>query len=185
MAEGLRAPQRDEKPFEDSYWVVPGRLLAGEYPGGMVWQARAKLNRLLDFGITYFVDLTSKADPLKSYAKQLRTLADARGMPVIYSRRSIPDRSCPSKELMREILDEIDGALAEGRRVYVHCWGGVGRTGTVVGCHLVRAGAKGEDALDRLGDLYGTVSRLKRHFNPRSPETEEQRAFIVSWSEDG
>ncbi|MGH7637433.1 MAG: protein-tyrosine phosphatase family protein, partial [Gemmatimonadaceae bacterium] len=108
-----------------------------------------------------------------------------RGISVVYSRRSIPDRSCPSKELMREILDEIDGALGQGHRVYVHCWGGVGRTGTVVGCHLVRGGAKGKEALDRLAGLYGTVSRLKRHFNPRSPETEEQRAFIASWSEDG
>ena len=185
MADASPVPRGDEKPFEDSYWVVPGGLLAGEYPGGMVWQARAKLNRLLDFGITYFVDLTSKADPLRSYAKQLRTLAEARKMSVVYSRRSIPDRSCPSTELMREILDEIDAALSKGHCVYVHCWGGVGRTGTVVGCHLVRGGAKGEEALTRLAQMYGTVSRLKRHFNPRSPETEEQRAFIQRWSEDG
>ena len=31
--------------------------------------------------------------------------------------------------------------------VYVHCWGGIGRTGTVVGCWLVRHGMTGDEAL--------------------------------------
>ena len=33
----------------------------------------------------------------------------------------------------------------DGRKVYVHCWGGVGRTGTVVGCYLVRQGEREAD----------------------------------------
>jgi hypothetical protein len=172
------------KPFDDCYWVVPGKLLAGEYPGSpLPWQSRIKLLRLLDAGITYYLDLTSKKDPLKPYAKQLRELATAKGITVTYSRKSIPDRGCPSKELMREILDEIDGAIAGGHRVYVHCWGGVGRTGTVIGCHLVRGGAQGEAALEQLGQLFGNMSRLKRTMNPRSPETNKQRSFVAEWTE--
>ena len=31
---------------------------------------------------------------------------------------------------MQEILDAVDRALAAGRNVYLHCWGGIGRTGT-------------------------------------------------------
>ena len=172
------------KPFDDCYWVVPGKLLAGEYPGSpLPWQSRIKLLRLLDAGITYFLDLTSNKDPLKPYAKQLRALATAKGISVTHSRKSIPDRGCPSTELMREILDEIDAALADGHRVYVHCWGGVGRTGTVIGCHLVRSGAKGEEALRQLEDLFSNMSRLKRTMNPRSPETDAQRSFVVEWKE--
>lgn len=34
-------------------------------------------------------------------------------------------------------------ALAAGQTVYVHCYGGIGRTGTVVGCWLVRHGLSG------------------------------------------
>jgi hypothetical protein len=179
--------QRDgaaTKPFDDCYWVVPDKLLAGEYPGApFPWQSRIKLLRLLDAGITHFLDLTSKQDPLKPYLKQLRELATARGMTVTYSRKSIPDRGCPSKDLMREILDEIEGAISEGHRVYVHCWGGVGRTGMVIGCHLVRSGSTGEVALARLAELFGGMSRLKRAMNPRSPETDAQRSFVVEWVE--
>ena len=173
------------RPLDDCYWVVPGKLLAGEYPGSSLpWQSRIRLLRLLDAGITYFLDLTSKRDPLKPYAKQLRELATAKGITVTYSRKSIPDRGCPSPELMREILDEIDGAMAEGHRVYLHCWGGVGRTGTVVGCNLARGGAAGEEALAQLAQLYGSMSRLKRAMNPRSPETEAQREFVATWKEE-
>lgn len=172
------------KPFDDCYWVVPDRLLAGEYPGSpLPWQSRIKLLRLLDAGITYCLDLTSKKDPLKAYTKQLRELATAKGMTVIHSRKSIPDRGCPSRELMLEILDEIDAAMAAGHNVYVHCWGGVGRTGTVIGCHLVRSGATGEEALERLAQLFGNMSRIKRMMNPRSPETDAQRSFVTEWSE--
>jgi hypothetical protein len=175
---------RATKPIDDCYWVVPGRLLAGEYPGSpLPWQSRIKLLRLLDTGITYYLDLTSNRDPLKPYVKQLRELASAKGIAVTYSRKSIPDRGCPTKELMLEILDEIDAAISEGHRVYVHCWGGVGRTGTVIGCHLVRSGATGEDALVQLAQLFGGMSRIKRMMNPRSPETEAQRSFVLDWIE--
>jgi protein-tyrosine phosphatase len=85
---------------------------------------------------------------------------------------------------MHEILDEIDAAIAAGHRVYVHCWGGIGRTGTVIGCHLVRSGAKGEEALEQLAQLFGNMSRLKRTMNPRSPETAEQRSFVTGWKEN-
>lgn len=181
MTHGDRSATR---PIDDCYWVVPGRLLAGEYPGSpLPWQSRIKLLRLLDAGITYYLDLTSNKDPLKPYVKQLRELATARGMTVTYSRRPIPDRGCPTKELMREILDEIDAAISDGQPVYVHCWGGVGRTGTVIGCHLVRSGATGEDALARLAQLFSGMSRMKRMMNPRSPETDAQRTFVAEWTD--
>lgn len=44
----------------------------------------------------------------------------------------------PTVDQMRAILDAIDRAA--GSIVYVHCWGGHGRTGTVAGCYLVRHG---------------------------------------------
>ena len=87
-----------------------------------------------------------------------------------------------SAAVMHEILDQIDAALDSGGVVYVHCWGGVGRTGTVVGCHLVRHGMTGEDALARVAELFKNMEKSARR--QRSPETDDQAAFVRSWRED-
>jgi protein-tyrosine phosphatase len=78
---------------------------------------------------------------------------------------------------MRRILDELDAALAGGETVYLHCWGGIGRTGTVVGCHLARHGMSGAAALRE-------VMRLRRNAlcgEMPSPETPEQRQLVMEW----
>ncbi len=78
---------------------------------------------------------------------------------------------------MTRILDDVDAALAEGGTVYVHCLGGVGRTGMVVGCWLVR------HRLDE-GDAVPTISRLRRGLPDAwaaSPQTPAQRAIVSTW----
>ena len=43
-------------PIPNTYWVVPGRFLAGEYPGATVDAlARPKLQAMLQGGVTHFV----------------------------------------------------------------------------------------------------------------------------------
>ena len=129
------------RPIPNTYWVVPSRLLAGEYPGDRgVAVARAKLRALLEGGVTHFVDLTS-AGELVAYDALLREEAWGLGVSAVYARHPIADISVPqTPSEMAAILDAIDSALDVGGMVYVLCWGGVGRTGTVVGCWLVRHG---------------------------------------------
>ena len=81
---------------------------------------------------------------------------------------------------MKSILDQIDRSLAAGRKVYLHCWGGIGRTGTTVGCYLVRRGLNGEQALGQLAAWWRDVPKSRIH--PQSPETREQAAFIRNWA---
>jgi hypothetical protein len=83
---------------------------------------------------------------------------------------------------MAGILSAIDSALAEGRNIYVHCWGGIGRTGTTVGCYLVRQGLTGEQALAQLAGLWKDVP--KSSYFPRSPETDRQVKFVLNWDKD-
>jgi predicted protein tyrosine phosphatase len=168
-----------ERPIADSYWVLPGRLLAGEYPGA--WseeQARQKLGYLLDAGVTYFINLTEAGEyGLKPYSPLLPELEALRGMDVEHHRRPIRDMDTPTAGEMDSILDAIDKALASGKTVYVHCYGGIGRTGTVVGCYLARHGTPGEKALEQIARWReGTPDGWRA-----SPETGEQRQMVLDW----
>ena len=134
--------------------------------------------RFLDAGIDFFLDLTEAGEQgFEPYAASLDLVGAAYHKRVTYRRLPIRDVSTASTSHMITILDAVDGALAEGRKVYVHCWGGVGRTGTVVGCYLVRHRMAGVDALTRIATLrQGTPDGWRA-----SPETNAQRAMVLDW----
>lgn len=173
----------DLRPFPESYWVVPGRFLAAEYPRSLDDEAsRRKLSAILASGLNTFIDLTTHHDPLKPY----EYLFD--GLPPEISngahRENFPilDMNPPdSREHVIAILDAIDGELAMGNGVYLHCWGGIGRTGTIAGCWLVRHGRSGEEALEHLNTLWRV--NPKRVYWPYIPQTSEQIEFVKNWSE--
>ena len=74
----------------------------------------------------------------------------------------------PSREEMREILDLIDAELAAGGVVYLHRYRGVGRTGTVVGCQLVRHGTPPEHAVEAIGRLRANIRPCATGPRPRA-----------------
>jgi hypothetical protein len=155
-------------PVDDAY-LVAGGLLAGAYPGDPDPSIRAdRLGRLRGAGVDLFVDLTEPGE-LEPYA---HLLGGAR-----HERRPITDFGVTSRERYREILDLVDGARDAGQGVYVHCFGGVGRTGTVVGCWLVRHGLDGGDPIGRIAQLRQGLADAWA----RSPQTEEQRRVVRGW----
>lgn len=182
-AQATQTNQEIPRPHENCYWVEPGSFLAGEYPVtiGSIEASREKLRGYLDAGITFFLDLTEERESssqgrLLRYGQILQEEADARSMKVEHKRMAIRDMSVPSVGLMRKIIITIQTALEEGHKVYVHCWGGIGRTGTVVGCYLIQKGMEGHEALDQIADWWATVTKSNIH--PRSPQSLEQRKFV-------
>jgi ADP-ribosylglycohydrolase len=163
-----------------TYWVEPERLLAGAFPGHVdPAYAAARIQALLALGIDEFIDLT-EADELPSYQPLLPAGTGRDGHPVRYLRFPIPDHGLPRDQgQMREVLDELDKALATGRRVYLHCRAGIGRTGTVAGCFLARRLGSGSEALESLGRLWRLGGRDRDW--PRTPETEAQAAYVRGW----
>jgi len=161
------------------YWVLPGRFLAGEYPGaGEQREAQARLRWLLSQGVSWVLDLTQAGEyALLSYTDWLQAEAAAGGGRVTCLRLPVRDFGVPSREEMERIQGALQSALADGHTIYVHCYGGVGRTGTVVGCYLRRQGFDGPAAL-------AEIARLRRDLpngSQPSPETEAQRQMIEDW----
>jgi protein-tyrosine phosphatase len=95
------------------------------------------------------VDLT-EIHEFGPYLPIFRTVVPEGTRLPTYQRLPIRNWDIPLPLTMVRILDAIDTALAEGQSVYVHCAGGIGRTGTVVGCYLVRHGMPGEVALEEM-----------------------------------
>lgn len=171
-----------KKPHANTYWVEPNRLLAGEYPASTRPEmAGGRLEAYLDCGITDFIDLTT-AGELDPYENVLQELGRSRAFQVDYVRLPIVDMSVPERpDRMIRILDEIDRRIDAGGTVYVHCWGGIGRTGTVVGCYLVRQGLTGSAALSQLARLWPQME--KSAWYPTTPQTPEQFDYIRNWRE--
>jgi hypothetical protein len=160
-----------------TYWISHGRLLAGPYPGEDADEVskdttQERIDALLEAGIRSFLDLTEPG-LWKPYQPHLPPEA-------LYLRSAIPDWGVPgTPQQMREILDHIRASLAAARPVYVHCYLGVGRTGTVAGCWLAEAGFQGEEALAELNRLWqqsvlsGSIRQI--------PPAPQQRDYVRGW----
>jgi protein-tyrosine phosphatase len=91
----------------------------------------------------------------------------------------IPDRSvAPSLEALDAAVFDLRRRVLNGDWLYLHCWGGRGRTGLVAACLL---GALYKE----LVDAEEALDRVQTYYNLReeglSPETEEQKEQVRDW----
>lgn len=163
------------KPIRNSYMVMD-RIYAGEYPRDIDdRKSIEKIKQFERFGITHFIDLTEEGE-LHPYNQLL-------GSRMQHIRFPIQDVSIPvSIESVKGLIGQIYGILNEsdGNKVYIHCWGGVGRTGTIVGCLLSHQhdfdSEKTQDALKK------AFSDCPKSAYRHTPETREQCDFIARYA---
>jgi atypical dual specificity phosphatase len=186
------------RPIVNSYWATPNLrkptllpltrsstllVVACEYPHSPSLPI-PKIDALLEAGIRTFIDLT-EPNELVPYDALLTERATIIGLPqeeidrIEYHRFAIKDRCIPpSPHLLEEALAVLEDCERRGRKAAVHCRGGVGRTGTIVGCWLIQSGLarNGKEALRYIDREWRQVEKSKRF--PRSPETGQQEEYV-------
>ena len=158
------------RPLRQSYYLG-GSMFAGEYPGDKnVEMAEAKLKRMYHFGVRHFIDLTEEGE-LKPYRHLLPG-------DTTYLRFPIRDVSVPkSVEAVHQLIDNIEYCVKQGGYTYIHCWGGVGRTGTIVACYEARNMEEPtpEKALTFMRNRFAMMPKAAYR---KAPETQEQIDFV-------
>lgn len=178
---GGRWNMTDWKPISESYWVEPGRLLAGEHPGH--WDesvVRRRIVGLLDAGVRLFVDLSARGDAVHPYRAQLEKICRDRGTVAEYLSQPLREDGVPDDaEDVIYVLRRIQAAIEAGERVYVHGTDGVGRTGMVVGCWLVERGFDPEAALEELARRFSAMSKSRVYRS--TPANALQAEWVENW----
>ncbi len=160
-----------KKPLNQSF-NLGYQLYAGEYPGDKQEAvARQKIQQMLAFGIRHFVDLTEEGE-LVPYAHLLP--AD-----VTYMRFPVRDTDIPSDfASVAELVAHIHRmCMSDDGYVYLHCWGGVGRTGTIAACYLAEQ-MEDPDYERALKVLRNQFTQMPKSAYRVTPENSAQRNFI-------
>lgn len=163
------------RPLLQSYHVG-GKLFAGEYPGDKNGDStQEKLNRLHHFGVRHFVDLTEEGE-LRPYSHLLPSDTSYMCFPI-------KDVSAPkSVEDVHKLIDKIEYLMQQDGYTYLHCWGGVGRTGTIVSCFKARQ--MEIPTLEKALQAMRTGFRhMPKSAHRVSPETQGQIDFVRQFAE--
>lgn len=82
----------------------------------------------------------------------------------------VPDFGVPRPEKARQLFSELVERLQGGRRVIVHCAGGIGRSGTLATALLVMLGMPVDAA----------IAHVRAHRPMAGPETSEQKDLVMA-----
>ena len=122
------------------------------------------------YAVDAFVLLVQDSELRSLRVPTIAAVMHANGIDLVS--HPIPDGGVPADRApLERTLAGIRGRLGTGEAVVVACRGGLGRTGTVVGCLLRDAGLGGPAAID--------LTRASRH---DTIETAQQERFVVEWN---
>jgi protein-tyrosine phosphatase len=166
----------DAAPYDGCYRVGEFLIAGPTYITESVATSASRVNALVDARVKSVISLVSKGELF-----WMREKLTGNDLDSLFQQNYFPirDGAAPSRDIMRIILNTIDRTVDEFRVTFVHCIGGRGRTGVVIGCWLARHGiATGDAALDALTEL-----RFAHGLFESCPESVAQRQVVIAWKE--
>jgi protein-tyrosine phosphatase len=154
---------------KDLYWVDGpwrGKLAMAARPRGGDW-LEDDLSGWKHAGINIVLSLLTPEEE-----KDLDLVQEADGtkrLGMDFVSFPVPDRQIPRSETKwSDVVEQVTRALTKGKNVVVHCRQGIGRSGLLATCLLVRNGMSPGAAVDIASAARGISV----------PETTEQRNWI-------
>ena len=155
--------------WKELHWIEgpwQGKLAVGPRPRGGEW-LKDDIAKWRRAGINSVLSLLT---PEEESDLDLRGEAgEVRAQGADFTSFAIPDRQIPRSEAkLAEALESVARDLSSGKNVLVHCRQGIGRSGLVAACLLVKKGMSPGAAVESVSAARGIAV----------PETEEQRDWI-------
>ena len=141
-------------PTPESNWVVKGKLIAGAFPGFLENDKNEdSLTQILNSGVTTFACLQKEYDPdireelwrnnygLRPYFKDVERMIQTKEQypkltttieKASFVHEKIRDCDITDDATTLRLAKKLVKAIYEGEVIYLHCWGGHGRTGIIV-----------------------------------------------------
>jgi ADP-ribosyl-[dinitrogen reductase] hydrolase len=166
LAARLAAVAAPSAPPPGTYWVLPGKFLAGPLPGLGRKDAEPAFEALAEAGVDALLELreSGEAGGDQGYALALKAVEGRRKIDIAYDAAPMP-ASGAGPDSVSAAVAALDGFFAAGKTVYAHCQGGTGRTGAVAAAYLVERGLAQPDAALAVVDEL----RARAGLSPVSP----------------
>ena len=186
-------------PTPESNWVIKGELLAGAFPGYVSDKENEEiLTKILNCGVSTFVSLQKEYDNnnpeenwknnigLRPYFKDAEKMIKEKGSypnlntsveKLTLIHEPIKDCDTIDDNITIKLAKKLVKAIYDGEVIYLHCWGGHGRTGVIlcIMLHLIYE-LTADDALYLCQKLHDF--RIETCF-VSSPQTQKQRLQVV------
>ena len=150
----------------------PGKIQKSALSGSWVRDLKVDLEVIRAWGAATWVNLLTRDEMVRLGVGDMKEVVENSGADIRYVHLPIDDTSVPDPQFEERWEDsgrEIRDDLTSGRKVLIHCKGGLGRTGTIAARLLVELGVEPDAAISRVREARpGAIENALQESHVRS-----------------